>query len=116
MSELLSERDRTIDFKRSIACMAVVLMHVVATFWYRTPVRYLSMDEYYAQQSEYISEYGVIGFQSAGWYVCSLIDAFTRFSVPCYVIISGTLVLNKVEIPKSYLWKKFKHIVKIIVS
>ena len=55
MSKLIIERDHSIDFMRSIASMAVVLMHVVATFWYSTPVRYLTLDGYYVQQSEYIT-------------------------------------------------------------
>lgn len=112
---LVIQRDLTIDTLRTISCLAVVLMHVVATFWYSTPVRYLSLDEYYNQQSSYLSYHGVLGFNSLGWYFCSFIDALTRFSVPCFVMISGALVLNKKEINFPYLKKKMGHVAKIIL-
>ena len=115
MSYNNSQRDIQIDLIRVVACLSVVLLHVTATFWYSTPVRYLELSEYYVQQSNYLSGNGVCPYASLGWYICSFIDTLTRFSVPSFVMVSGALVLNKTEIPTSYLKRKIIHVSKIIL-
>ena len=115
MSYNKTQRDIRIDLIRVVACLSVVLLHVTATFWYSTPIRYLELSEYYVQQNEYIAGSGVCPYGSLSWYICSFIDTLTRFSVPCFVMVSGALVLNKTEIPTSYLKKKLYHVSKIII-
>lgn len=40
MSYNKTQRDIRIDLIRVVACLSVVLLHVTATFWYSTPIRY----------------------------------------------------------------------------
>ncbi len=40
------DRNVAIDFCRCIACIAVVIIHVLAPYWYSTPVLLTSIDEY----------------------------------------------------------------------
>ncbi len=69
-----SARDNSMDLLRLLACLAVVLLHVNAQYFYARATA-PSLD------SAYVTE--------------SLINIITRFSVPAFVMISGTFVLAK---------------------
>ena len=63
-------RQSNFDLLRIISTFAVVLIHVNAT----------------VANSNNIS---LVGFN-----ICSLINIITRFSVPCFVMLSGAFILN----------------------
>lgn len=63
-------RQGNYDLLRIISTIAVVLIHVNAT----------------VADSNNIS---LVGFN-----ICSLINIITRFSVPCFVMLSGAFILN----------------------
>ena len=42
----MEEHNINIDLMRCVACVAVVAIHVVAVFWYSTPISLLSFSEY----------------------------------------------------------------------
>lgn len=111
----LINRDLSIDLMRVLACISVVFMHVTSTFWYKVPVRMLSIGEYKTEISEYIANPDLNFYQSLGWYICSFLDALTRFSVPCFVMISGALILTRESVPLSYIKKKILYILKLIL-
>ena len=107
-------RDQSIDFIRMLACLAVVLMHTVSIFWYKIPARMLTLQEYQKELYDYITAPDLNVYQSWGWYFCSFVDALTRFSVPCFVMISGALILKREEITSQYVRKKALYIIKLI--
>lgn len=108
-------RNVKIDLIRCIACIAVVAMHVISMFWYKVPVKLLPLTEYIKDIEIYKDTSEGVQYLSCEYMICSFIDAFTRFSVPIFVMISGALILNRPIIPNGYLWKKILHIGKIIV-
>lgn len=66
------QKDRFLylDILRIMATFAVVLIHVVATNWYRSPL------------------------DSAMWITCNIAESMIRWAVPVFFMISGTLFLN----------------------
>ena len=101
------DRNVAIDFCRCIACIAVVIIHVLAPYWYSTPVLLTSIDEYKVG--------GVILIAGTyGWRVCSVIDALSRFSVPLFVVISGALMLNKKILYQGYIVRKVLHLISMV--
>lgn len=108
-------RDITIDFVRIIACIAVVLMHVVSVFWYPIPVKLDTIINSYAEINNYLCAKNISALLgSYQWYILSFCDAITRFSVPIFIMVSGALVLKKKEISIEYGFNKSFYIFKII--
>ncbi|MFO1242538.1 MAG: acyltransferase family protein [Rickettsiales bacterium] len=64
-------RNSTLDILRIVACFAVVGIHVYAPVFQTAPV------------------------QSALWWQANLVTAFSRWSVPVFVMLSGYLLLDK---------------------
>ena len=60
----MEEHNINIDLMRCVACVAVVAIHVVAVFWYSTPISLLSFSEYWEnfmlQQSDFIVTYKIL--------------------------------------------------------
>lgn len=68
--KIIKSRQSNFDLLRIISTISVVLIHVNAT----------------VANSNNIS---LVGFN-----ICSLINIITRFSVPCFVMLSGAFILN----------------------
>lgn len=68
--KIIKSRQSNFDLLRIISTISVVLIHVNAT----------------VANSNNIS---IVGFN-----ICSLINIITRFSVPCFVMLSGAFILN----------------------
>ena len=68
--KIIKSRQSNFDLLRIISTISVVLIHVNAT----------------VADSNNIS---LVGFN-----ICSLINIITRFSVPCFVMLSGAFILN----------------------
>ena len=81
-------RDVALDFLRDISCVAVVLIHAIFPFWNSTSV-------VLSKVSDYIPGGGILPYREFVWYVCSLLDAIARFSVPFFIMISGALLIEK---------------------
>ena len=103
-------RNVDLDFCRSVACLAVVLIHVIYPFWDSIPVVLMPINEYAMSASG-----GLLESDTYEWMICSIIDAVCRFSVPVFVIISGALILNKDELNLWYIYNKITRFVLIIV-
>lgn len=109
------KRNVSIDFIRVVSCLAVVFMHTVAIFLYMTPIKLLTTDSYNMQMSEYLANNMVLSTESCSWYICSLLDAITRFSVTCFVMISGALILNRDHVHLDYSWKKTRYVARLFL-
>ena len=59
------------DGLRAFATIAVIMLHVCAANWYTWPVTVSS------------------------WITCSFYDSVVRWCVPCFIMISGALFLDK---------------------
>ena len=109
-------RDITIDFVRIIACLAVVLMHVISVFWYPIPVKLDTIINSTAEINNYLCTNNISSILgSRQWYILSFCDAITRFSVPVFIMVSGAMVLKKKEISIKYGFNKSFYIFKIIL-
>lgn len=84
-----SKRQIWIDYLRVIASMAIVVLHVTAYNWY------------------------LVDVNSNSWLTFNFFDSLVRFGVPIFVMISGTLFLNK-EVDMAHLFKK--HILRLILA
>ena len=72
MSQITTvERQIYLDYLRIIATLAVIIIHVSASNWHDLPV------------------------DSSGWMAHNFWNGISRFSVPVFVMISGTLFLNR---------------------
>lgn len=111
----MKERDVTIDLIRSLACIAVVIMHTISSIWYPIPVKLLDINAYEKDLSDFLTSFTLFPLNSFHWYAISLLDAITRFSVPVFIMISGALVLSKDEIKIKYGFKKTWYIIKLII-
>ena len=78
------QRDRIVyfDYLRVFATFAVIILHIAASNWYTTDVN---------------------GLQ---WQTFNFYDGIVRWGVPIFVMISGTLFLNK-EIPLKKIYSKY---------
>lgn len=83
-SDRMEKSDRTVyfDYLRVFASIAVVILHVSAQKWYSVDVN---------------------GFQ---WQVFNIFDSAVRWSVPVFVMISGSLFLGK-EVPLKTIYSKY---------
>ena len=100
------ERDVSLDFCRCISCIAVVIIHTIAPYWYSTPVLLQDIHDYVG---------GILTTFSKGWMLCSIIDALIRFSVPLFVIVNGALMLNRSVLNLKYVFKKVMRLIFNIV-
>ena len=76
------KRQLHIDLLRILACLSVILLHTAAQYWYELPIT------------------------GTRWLVCNAYDAVSRFGVPIFVMISGTLFLSREgQIPIAKLYK-----------
>lgn len=71
-----------LDYLRVFASFAVIVLHVAAQNWYESPVNSLE------------------------WQVFNFFDGMVRWCVPIFVMVSGTLFLNRV-IPVVKIYKKY---------
>ena len=77
------------DGLRAFATIAVIMLHVCAANWYARPVT------------------------SSSWIVCSAYDSIVRWCVPCFIMISGALFLDKkINLKRLY----SKNIFRIVVA
>jgi surface polysaccharide O-acyltransferase-like enzyme len=76
-----------LDGARWLATIAVITIHVVAPYLY---------------------QYGQIS--NINWNIYNLIDSFSRFAVPFFVMLSGALLLNRKIILVDFLKKRFLRI------
>ena len=77
------------DAIRAFATIAVIMLHVCAANWYAWPVT------------------------SSSWMICSVYDSTVRWCVPCFIMISGALFLEKKpNIKRLY----SKNILRIIIA
>lgn len=92
MQEKYSNSRRTeLDILRIISMFVVILLHVIGTVFYRIDVK---------------SEY---------WIKLNILNSATRWCVPAFVMISGSLFLDmKKEVEYSVLYKKY--IFRILIS
>lgn len=112
----VNNRNISIDFLRCLSCVAVVIMHATSLFWLSTPVQLLSLSEYNDIISSYISTDNLYEYNSIEFLFCSMVDAITRFSVPCFIMLSGALVLNKTNIGLTYVKRKAIYILKLLLA
>lgn len=84
------ERLLYIDVIKIIAILGVILIHVAAHYWYRTPI------------------------DSNKWEAMNMWNAIGRFGVSAFVMCSGVLFLNKEELKYKELFKKY--ILRIAVA
>ena len=79
-----SQRNPNIEMMRVIAALAVVWLHVSVRVIFADP-----------------------NVESSGWWAGNVVDAFTRWSVPLFVMISGALLLpGSDQLPPLDFWKK----------
>ena len=88
-----SQRIHFLDALRVIAICAIVLLHVAGSYWY------------------------VLDVDTSAWQAMNLYDCATRWGVPVFVMISGTLFLDPARPqPIRKLWtKNIPHIVVLIL-
>lgn len=81
-----------LDLLRAISAFAVVWLHVSSQYWYYT-------------------------FPSSTWDISNIFDSMSRWSVPVFVLISGSLFLGKEELSMKGLFKKniFRLVVVYVV-
>lgn len=84
MENRQNSADRTVyfDYLRVFATFAVMILHISAQNWYATDVN------------------------SFEWQVFNLFDSIVRWSVPVFVMISGSLFLSR-EIPLRKIYSKY---------
>lgn len=78
-------RDVGMDLLRILACIMVVLLHV---------------------SDKFMLPFDSSDFDAETWQIASIFDSITRWSVPVFVMISGTFMLNK-DIPIKKLFQKY---------
>lgn len=66
----MNSREIKYDFLRSIACIAVILLHVSGSYW------------------------GVVTRDSAEFVIMTVYNALTRFAVPVFMMLSGAFMLD----------------------
>lgn len=90
-AEFISQPDRqtAFDYLRVFATFAVIILHISALNWYTTDVN------------------------SFEWQVFNFFDSIVRWGVPIFVMISGSLFLNR-EIPLRKMWSKY--ILRMLIS
>ena len=77
------------DAIRAFATIAVIMLHVCAANWYAWPVT------------------------ASSWITCSAYDSVVRWCVPCFIMISGALFLDKkINLKRLY----SKNIFRIVVA
>ena len=77
------------DGLRAFATIAVIMLHVCASNWYTWPVT------------------------ASSWITCSFYDSVVRWCVPCFIMISGALFLDKkINLKRLY----SKNIFRIVVA
>lgn len=81
-----------LDFLRAISAFAVVWLHVSSQYWYYT-------------------------YPSFTWNISNICDSMSRWSVPVFVLISGSLFLGREELSLKRLYKRniFRLVVVYIV-
>jgi len=90
----MNNRNPNIDTMRVIAAYAVVWLHVSVWVVYGDP-----------------------SVESSGWWAGNLIDSFTRWSVPLFVMISGALLLSAPPSPSplDFWLKRLKRLLPAVV-
>ena len=76
------------DYLRILATIAVITIHIAAQNWYTTPIN------------------------SQNWLILTIYDSITRWAVPIFTMISGSIFLTK-NIDNKTLYKKY--ILRIII-
>ncbi len=71
MHEYRAERVAYLDILRVLASLSIVILHVAAHNWYKIDVN------------------------GKEWYVLNIYDGLVRWGVPCFIMISGALFLDK---------------------
>ena len=69
------KREEKWEMLRAISCISVVLLHVAAL---------------YTEEVDIYQQYSGIGFS-----FCDFLQIMTRFAVPCFVMLSGSFMLDK---------------------
>lgn len=87
------ERNNSYDLLRLLSCLAVILLHVNFLYF---------GDKTLTPSSSYL------------WIVESIINIITRFSVPCFVMISGAFLLSD-EKNKDFAYFYKKQLVKVLL-
>ena len=92
MKHNVAERTIYFDYLRVFATFSVMILHTAALNWYATDVN---------------------GFD---WQVFNFYDGISRWSVPAFVMMSGTLFLNRdVSIKTIYIKYIFRMMISFIV-
>lgn len=102
------DRDYSLDLLRCVACFAIVICHVICRYYGAAAPVMMPIDSS-------ILESGILKMGSVSWQVSSFIDALSRFSVPVFVMISGSLILARKELTMKYISKKVFRLVIFMV-